>query len=413
MIYLYFWVCVALLIFSIRLLLKAKKENGNLRTELKKYEPIVDLEKLIAELKAKSDAAKSDLEESKKLLDAYQYRVDIEEMGFYKPKFVFEDVLQYREALELVREAQKELIKQKLVFLNLDGTPIAKAGDVPKIAVNAFNGESNNLVEGVTSGNFDKLKEKLTASFNKLNGLLHDSGVQISGKLLELKIKELAIAYDFKEAERRIKEEQAALKEAMKEEEEARAEAEEIRENAIAEQERYSKALEDARKELESKSAEERSVYEAKIKELEAKYTEATAQKERATAMAQITKEGHVYIISNIGSFGENVFKIGMTRRTQPEDRVRELGDAAVPFHFDIHAMIHAKDAPNLENTLHKRFDEKRLNRVNTRKEFFKTTIDDIEKACKELGHQVQLTKLAAAPEFRASQKADEKTKAA
>lgn len=187
----------------------------------------------------------------------------------------------------------------------------------------------------------------------------------------------------------------------MKEEEAARAEAERAREKAIREKERYEQALEEARAEIEQKTGAERDKYEKQILKLEQKLKEAIEAKERTTAMAQITKRGHVYIISNIGSFGDNVYKIGMTRRVEPLMRVRELGDASVPFPFDIHAMIYAEDAPSLENALHNEFDEERLNKINTRKEFFKITIDDIGRKCIDLGYKFKLTKLAEALEYR------------
>ena len=119
--------------------------------------------------------------------------------------------------------------------------------------------------------------------------------------------------------------------------------------------------------------------------------------------MAQQTKRGHVYVISNIGSFGEEVYKIGMTRRLEPMDRVKELGDASVPFTFDVHAMIYSEDAPGLENELHKEFGEKRLNKINNRKEFFNVTLDQIENFCKEKGVDFKFTKKAEAKEYRQS----------
>lgn len=119
--------------------------------------------------------------------------------------------------------------------------------------------------------------------------------------------------------------------------------------------------------------------------------------------MAQQTRSGHVYIISNIGSFGENVFKIGMTRRLEPSDRVRELGDASVPFPFDIHAMIYSEDAPALENELHKFFALNQMNKVNPRKEFFKVPISDIKNEIENRGLKVKWTITADAAEYRES----------
>lgn len=111
---------------------------------------------------------------------------------------------------------------------------------------------------------------------------------------------------------------------------------------------------------------------------LEQKIQEVHAQYERAKSMAQLTKQGHVYIISNIGSFGENVFKIGMTRRLEPMDRVKELSGASVPFDFDVHAMISCDDAPALEKTLHDSLEKYRINRINLRKEFFRVKLEKI-----------------------------------
>jgi len=128
---------------------------------------------------------------------------------------------------------------------------------------------------------------------------------------------------------------------------------------------------------------------------------EAQEKKERALSMAQQTKRGHIYVISNIGSFGENVFKIGMTRRLDPLDRVRELGDASVPFSFDIHAMIFSEEAPTLEYELHKQFSDNKVNMLNPRKEFFRVTIDEIEQKIKQIGLEAEFSKLPEAMEYR------------
>ena len=125
--------------------------------------------------------------------------------------------------------------------------------------------------------------------------------------------------------------------------------------------------------------------------------------KERAISMAQQTKIGNVYIISNIGSFGENIFKIGMTRRLEPMDRIRELGDASVPFDFDVHAMIYSDDAPSLEKKLQDHFENTRINLVNDRKEFFKVSIEEIKKFAVENNVTVIISELAEAREYNES----------
>ena len=116
----------------------------------------------------------------------------------------------------------------------------------------------------------------------------------------------------------------------------------------------------------------------AEVEALREKLRDAEARGQRTKAQAELTKAGHVYVISNIGSFGERVFKVGLTRRNDPEDRVRELGDASVPFTFDIHMMIGSDDAPKLEYTLHQALHRYRVNRVNFRKEFFRVDLDTI-----------------------------------
>jgi hypothetical protein len=122
---------------------------------------------------------------------------------------------------------------------------------------------------------------------------------------------------------------------------------------------------------------------------------------ERAKSLAQLTRSGHVYVVSNIGSFGEQTFKIGMTRRLDPDDRVKELSDASVPFDFDVHAMIHSEDAPGLEAAFHREFAERRVNLVDMRKEFFAVTLAEIEGVARRLNLPVEFTKVAEAREYR------------
>lgn len=128
---------------------------------------------------------------------------------------------------------------------------------------------------------------------------------------------------------------------------------------------------------------------------------EVRASKERALSMAEQTKRGYVYVISNLGSFGENIYKIGLTRRLDPMDRVRELGDASVPFPFDVHAMIFSEDAPKLEATLHQRFSDKRVNMINNRKEFFNVSLKEIADVVAEYNATIEFTLLAEASDYR------------
>lgn len=146
-----------------------------------------------------------------------------------------------------------------------------------------------------------------------------------------------------------------------------------------------------------------RAVLQQQLDELQKKYEEAEAKNQRAISMAQQTRAGHVYVISNIGSFGEDVFKIGMTRRLEPMDRVKELGDASVPFSFDVHAMIYSEDAPTLENALHRKFKQAQLNKINQRKEFFSVSLSDIKSLLDDMHIETHWTLKADAYEYRES----------
>ncbi len=206
------------------------------------------------------------------------------------------------------------------------------------------------------------------------------------------------VAFELRE---RDKAQQREIKERIREEEKARREQEKALREAAKQEETLRKAMEEAKAKVESANAEERAKFEAKLAELEGKLAEAEAKAQRAKSMAEMTKSGHVYIISNIGSFGEKVLKIGMTRRLDPMDRVWELSDASVPFDFDVHAMIFAEDAPKLESELHRKFNETRVNKVNFRKEFFHVGIADVKKEIDSLGIEAAFTMKAEALEYR------------
>jgi hypothetical protein len=155
---------------------------------------------------------------------------------------------------------------------------------------------------------------------------------------------------------------------------------------------------------LANANEEQRKEFEAQLSDLENKLEEAEERGQRALSMAQQTRRGHVYVISNIGSFGENVFKIGMTRRLEPLDRVKELGDASVPFSFDVHAMLYSEDAPALEKELHRRFNRESVNKVNHRKEFFRTSLAEIKQMVEQQNvTEVHWTMKAEAAEYRES----------
>ncbi|HHK6155841.1 TPA: GIY-YIG nuclease family protein, partial [Edwardsiella piscicida] len=227
----------------------------------------------------------------------------------------------------------------------------------------------------------------------------------ISRDYLELKTQELDLVHHYKMKKQAEKEEQREIRAQMAEDRKVQQEIDRAIKEAEAEEMRAQKALDKARKEMETKiakmTAEQAEAYQEKIDALQAALTDAERKGQKALSMAQQTKRGHVYIISNIGSFGEDVFKIGMTRRLDPLDRVNELGSASVPFLFDVHAMIHSEDAPALESSLHQFFDSKRTNLINRRKEFFSVSLQEIKSAVHDIaGEDVDFVETVAAQHY-------------
>jgi hypothetical protein len=245
------------------------------------------------------------------------------------------------------------------------------------------------------------MKERMQKLFDSINKLGEGFKVYVTKKYFSLKLKELILEHEYQTKRQQEKEEMRAIQDELREEEKAKREFEQAQREAEKEESNYQKALDKARKEFEISTGDKHDKLQAQIEKLELELKEAQEKKERALSMAQQTKRGHVYIISNIGSFGENVYKIGMTRRLEPTDRVKELGDASVPFQFDIHAMIYSDEAPTLENELHKAFTNKKVNMLNYRKEFFNVTLDEIEQKIKETGIDAEFSRLPEAMEYR------------
>lgn len=200
--------------------------------------------------------------------------------------------------------------------------------------------------------------------------------------------------YEMRLRKEREQERQKELRAQIREEQKAEKEAAEAKKRADEER----KAIEAALSEALNKAGAEHS---AEVEELKRQLQEAEERGQRAVAQAQLTKVGHVYVISNLGSFGDDVFKVGLTRRLEPLDRVKELGDASVPFPFDVHMMIFSEDAPALEHQLHKSLHDYRVNRVNFRKEFFRVDLTTIHKLVTELHGEVEYIADAEALEYR------------
>lgn len=268
--------------------------------------------------------------------------------------------------------------------------------------IDAFNGKVDSILSKTKADNVGTLRQQILdacALVNK-NGQAFRNA-RITDAFLTARLEELRWGAVATELRRLEAEEQRAIKERIRDEERAKKEYERAIKEAARDEAKIQAALEKARAEMASASESQKAKYEQQLEELSERLREAEARAQRALSMAQQTRSGHVYVISNVGSFGGDVFKIGMTRRLEPLDRVRELGDASVPFHFDVHAMMYSEDAPTLETSLHKKFNELRVNKVNPRKEFFRIGLAEVKAAAEELGAKAHFTMLAHAAEYR------------
>lgn len=346
--------------------------------------------------------------EYEKTVTAMKNIIDGYGTQYLKPTYSLLDELAedfgYTEAgqqLKIARENSARMVKAgtaatcNYVEENRKKTAIA-------FVIDAFNGKVDSILSKTKKDNYGTLEQRIIDAYQLVNfngKAFRDAA--ITPEYLSARLEELKWGVRVQELKAQAQEEQRLIREQMREEERARREYEKAIKDAAKEEEMLRKAMEKAQKQIESATEAKRAEYEAKLEDLRQKLAEAEARGQRALSMAQQTKHGNVYVISNIGSFGENVYKVGMTRRLDPLDRVRELGDASVPFPFDVHAIIESDDAPGLENTLHKALSLMQVNKVNPRKEFFRVSIADIKSMVENMGLNTTWTMDAAAAEYR------------
>ncbi|MCF6763812.1 DUF4041 domain-containing protein [Pseudomonas fragi] len=271
-----------------------------------------------------------------------------------------------------------------------------------RFVIDAFNGKVDSILSRNKADNHGKLEQEIRDAFALVN---HNGtafkNARITDEYLTSRLEELKWAATTRVLKEQDREEQRQLREQIREEEKARREFERAMKDAAKEEDTIKKAMDKVLQQAANANDAQRVEFEAKLRELEIKLQAAEEKNQRALSMAQQTRTGHVYVISNVGSFGEEVFKIGMTRRLEPKDRIRELGDASVPFEFDVHAMIFSDDAPSLEKTLHRHFLRRQMNKVNPRKEFFRLGISEIRAELESLGVETLWTMAAEAHEYR------------
>ncbi len=357
----------------------------------------------------------SQLNEIKLDISLYSPVLDLTNVGFFEePEYLFETSELFKDQIKIIREKQKEMIKGKTAVSLPDTVAVTTNNkyarkilqDQSKLMLKTFNIDCDRLIGAVKPSNYEKTLERIdkVATDVEKNSLSLACGFDT--KYVELKYKECELQYQFKLKQEREREEQRIIKEQIREEQKAVREFERAVAKAQKEEEIYQAALDEAQKQLSVAGDAEKNKLQAKVEKLMQQLKEAEENGRRAKSLAEQTRRGHVYVISNIGSFGDEVYKIGLTRRLEPLDRVKELGDASVPFPFDVHAMIYSEDAPALEARLHREFTHNRVNVVNTRKEFFHIELESIKGKVEEIfGNNVEFRMTAIAQEYYESKK--------
>lgn len=435
---------IPLVIGIILLIIKLKQEKMNIgaydemHSELLRYQEIVtpemqdaiQLKKKIEELgdqKAKCEGEinalsskiqvlENEIVEKRKSLVVLDEEVLVQEFGLYKPQYEFASSLDFKEELAKIRQLQKDLIKsKKAVSGNTNWQVNGSAsqgkkmvGDTQKLLLRAFNNECDDIVSKVKYTNFDASLDRIYKSAEAISKLGTIMNISVCRPYLDAKAQELRLAFEYQQKKQEEKEAAKVAREEQREQAKIQRELEEQQRKIEKEQTHYQTAFEKLKMQLESDPTNPDLL--AKKQEIENHLSDIDLALKDIDYRQANMKAGYVYVISNIGAFGENVYKIGMTRRLEPQDRIDELGDASVPFQFDVHAMIFSDDAPALEAALHRAFADKKVNMVNQRREFFRVTLDEIKQVIKEnYDKTVDFIDVPDAEQYRVSEKMREK----
>ncbi|WP_430610744.1 hypothetical protein IGL01_000679 [Enterococcus sp. DIV0340] len=390
-----------------------KKQAIELKEELSnkavfiasKEEKLSTLNKQISTLKNNIDELRAEIHE---LNEEIEQKYDLSLTKVYPSVIIpnLENISssEIKNKLSLLKLQEKDYILDGAINMPLILSKREKNILKKKILI-PFESEITGLINKLTISNVDSTRERIIKVFDKINKLFQNDKAKINKRLLEFKLQELELNYSYIVKVNEEKEQQKAIKEQMIEEEKVRKEIEREKKRIDKEERQFNLEITKLMSYMQKSNTDvEKELYANKIKELETKLKELESIRENVLQREINTRAGYVYIISNIGSFGEDIYKIGMTRRLEPMDRIKELSSASVPFEFDVHAMIFSEDAPTLENKLHNHFRKQEVNKINQRKEFFKVSLEEIEKVVLEnFNETVTFTKLAKAEQYRRS----------
>ncbi|MCI8357100.1 MAG: DUF4041 domain-containing protein [Lachnospiraceae bacterium] len=399
---------------------KIRKENDGLKTLLDAdMQDAVKLNEHVAELEVKKEKLEKEVsrlttsvEKLKKDAIFFEDALVYQDFGLYTPRYDFVTAEEYKLKLEQIRTQQKDMIKKDTAITGaknwtVDGSKSKgekMVKDMKKLFLRAFNSDCEDTISKVKYNNYEMSLKKIRQSAESIEKLGKMMLLHITPNYINSKIEELHLAFEYQLKKQDEKEAQKTARAELREAARLQREIEEQRKKVEKEQTHYQTALNKISQQL-ALNPDNPELLQKKT-EIENQLIEIDKSLHDIDYREANQRAGYVYIISNIGAFGENVFKIGMTRRLDPQDRIDELGDASVPFNFDVHAMIFSDDAPSLENALHHAFEDKKVNMVNQRREFFNVTLDEIKEVVrKNFDETVEFIDIPDAEQYRISQK--------
>ncbi|QRP49093.1 DUF4041 domain-containing protein [Amycolatopsis sp. FDAARGOS 1241] len=327
----------------------------------------------------------------------------MQEVGVYQYRHVLSDAEAYKAELERLKAAMKDMTRAKSAveasssfhYNNSLAQGRKFVGDLSKLMLRAYNAEAENCVRVLKAGNLASAVKRLETAVRTIEKLGVMASIRVNPAYHAMRIRELELTADYLAKKQQEKEDERARRAALREEQKALQEYRREQERLLKEQGHYRNAIAALRAKGDLEGAAD---LERKLAEIEAALS--GIEERQANIRA-----GYVYVISNIGSFGPDVVKIGMTRRLEPMDRVRELGDASVPFRFDVHALFFSHDAVGIEQQLHAKLEARRLNRVNRRREYFRCTPAEVKALLHDLaGNLLDYRDEPEAFEYRQSQ---------
>ncbi|HCZ2580569.1 TPA: DUF4041 domain-containing protein, partial [Staphylococcus aureus] len=381
--------------------LKEKNKSINIENQKIKRE-IQELKNLKKDLISSIEEGTKELEHITSYLNDELFKYDIELT--YPFDLVEVDSSQINTYIKKLQMKEKELLNlEEVKIFNVSTENKRHQNAQAKQIIRLFNAETSQLINKVNSKNIESMQNKIFKSYEGINKIFETDNVRIPETLLDIKLEILDLMHKYQvkiEDEKIIRrEERARLKEIEQAEKEMEKKLKEL-DKDIRHQNNEIKKLTMYLNNTDLQV--EKELYIEKIRELDQSLKDLNSERENVEDRKDNAQSGFVYIISNIGSFGENVYKIGVTRRLEPMDRINELSSASVPFEFDVHALIFSENAFELENKLHEYFKKYKVNKVNGRKEFFKVNINEIkDKVLSEHNSTVQFIDEPKALQYR------------